>query len=202
MEIQECAQSEQYKSYWVRKRICVSSDWQILERPSSAKPAEAWEKSQFLAKCSKHTAFVLTFDWEQISFRSHGNGFIKRCSLRWSVHSETIKMNSTKRLSQRVPLWLGVIGGGVVLNWEVSDFHNVIIPGKWLPCSQASRWIHVFTANYYLTKCINQQQRSGQPNPDPSSQKVIMLKLPQGRHCTHWMLKLFFFFFAGRTMLA
>lgn len=74
MEIQERARSEQYKSYWVRKRICVSSDWQILERPSTAKAREAWENHSFLqSPASTLLLFSLLFEskflfvhWERV----------------------------------------------------------------------------------------------------------------------------------------
>lgn len=154
-------------------------------------------KSQFLAKSSKHAAFVLTFAWEQISLCSLGKGSMKTCSL-WCVSElfQKDKMNSTtKRLNQCVSLWLVEIVGGALLSWEVSYFHSIMVPGKWLPFSQALRLIHLFMANYYLTKCIHQWQTSGQPVPDPSSQKVITLRLLQGRHGPHYMLNLFFFFF-------
>lgn len=129
MEIQERAQSEQYKSYRVRKRICVSSDWQILERPSSAKPAEAWENHGFLqspASTLRRFSFLIE------------SKFL-------SVHCETVSWNHAacdaefsqkdqmNWINQWVSVGLGEIVGGVVLNWEVSDFHSVIVPGKWLP---------------------------------------------------------------------
>lgn len=67
MEIQECAESEQYKSYRVRKRICVSSDWQILERPSRAKPTEAWENLSFLQSPAQAHSFCSHF-WPRATF--------------------------------------------------------------------------------------------------------------------------------------
>lgn len=146
-------------------------------------------KSQFLAKSSKPTVFTSHF-WLRANFFS----FIMKRFLEAGDAEFSLKY---KMISTRVPVWLGEIGGGVVLNWEVSDLHDETIPGKWLPCSQTLRWIHLFTANYYLTKCINQQQTFGQPDSDPSLQKVIMQKLPQGRqYILHAEIYLFIYSFA------